>query len=1542
MVTESELAANCLIEHRAALDIRTLSGDSVLYVVAERNHLAVARLILSSGGPLVDSSGNTDLHIAVLRNNLAVVTALIESGLPVDVRSKDGLTPLMCALDEKMAQLLHSKGATLDAKCSNGNTGLHIAAAENKPNALLEFLISQGISVHIKGECNRVPLMLVTSVSTAQFLLSKGADIKAVDKEGNCVLHLAAMRGNKAVVEFFLSRGIPVDIKGSQGRTAFMLAHDQSTAEFLLSKGAAIDAKDEHGNTALHSASECGHDEIINFLLSKNMPVDALGHKGQTPLMMATTVKAAEFLLSKQASIEAKDTDGNSVLYAAASKQHIEVMEFFLSKHIIPRDEAGNTDLHKAVSKHHELVIQVLLDAGMDIDIRNKYGVTPLMCVVHEDIARILLGRKASIDAKDGKGNTALHAAAAQGLDAIVDLLLKNGAIVDVPNECGCTALMYAVTHVTTSILLKKGANIWSTDVLGNNALHLAAERGHVEVAKVLIMNYLDLMLLNKAGNTALHVAVEKEHKLMIDLLLERGLTINTPGGEGQTPLMCASTVSMAEFLLSKRASTNVRNLKGESVLYVAAQQGRAEVVKFFLSRNIVPRNELGDTDLHIAAAFGQDEIVKFLLDQGMPISIRGMHGRTAFMATNSVKTASLLFDQEALIATDDDDNSVWHVVAEKGSEEMAKFLVSKGKVDTRLGQRGNTVLHIAAGRGHEGFVKFLLEQGIDVNIPANDGSTPFMHSANKCIATILMARGALINVKTAHGALAIHIAAKLAHDSFLRFLLESTSVDVPDDDGRTPFMYAADEIIAKTLLARGASRTTIAARGFKAIHVAAEFGHERFVKFLLEQGISVDDTTADGRTALHIALHKGHKSLAEFLLTKARFEESHFVTAVDGQHIEIVEMLLHHKGAGTITNTVMIKAKQSGNVEVIRLLESRAPALTSIIPLQSIVPKLSQAMAKLCTIPDTGVAVRAIASGIENAFMDPLGARETIRALTTAMGDLSHKSNIPPDVLITLTEAIASLSQVGSSTPISGCQLGMPLSFAPGESGSPKGTTLKAPIAIENWLPYLPLAMDNLLHLRLPSVTTIPANLQAFHTAQELSLGARVVVEKHSEATTFWPVLLRDSLFDHWGGIIFVKSGSGTSLTVIDSDNSNLVNSFVSTWTITPVTKLNTEPQRYNNCGPELIENFAFHINGHRASQEVAPYVHSLLLENALLAEDLPQIPENLRLIGFLSNADPIPITYLPLPTSGRLALIKYGSAHEDLDSFEKQTVNENGFIEYLQHELKGAISTFKTVDFGVDVARASEQPTLGNIKTAAVDVLHMWSMYSGFSAFSVGASIVSAAHSYYEDGVLPALYSFSTSAAYMFLPGIVLAGASPHIALAYTASMTLFTGCHAATNVYSFFYSSEANSPTRELHSYVAYKDFSKWLAEKTGFQAFENKTKEYELKINDIKAEIEHHATETNLLSEQGEFGAKIYQHIYAPVITAKHDLQQSVIEGLIPQEAADQALNTQLVSIKDTSYNLCRSETDQDYYCSHKEQEIHHIKIVGSTLQVIEIL
>ncbi len=112
------------------------------------------------------------------------------------------------------------------------------------------------------------------------------------------------------------------------------------------------------------------------------------------------------------------------------------------------QDGYGNTALMHASSLDRPEIVEMLLNAGADVNSRNFfYESTALMCAAENgraNIVEILLNRGADVNAQDGYGNTALVYAAMYGFLDVVQMLLEYGANVDAQTQSGKTALMIA------------------------------------------------------------------------------------------------------------------------------------------------------------------------------------------------------------------------------------------------------------------------------------------------------------------------------------------------------------------------------------------------------------------------------------------------------------------------------------------------------------------------------------------------------------------------------------------------------------------------------------------------------------------------------------------------------------------------------------------------------------------------------------------------------------------------------------------------------------------------------------------------------------------------------------------------------------------------------------------------------------------------------------------------------------------------------------------------------------------------------------------
>ena len=107
------------------------------------------------------------------------------------------------------------------------------------------------------------------------------------------------------------------------------------------------------------------------------------------------------------------------------------------------------------------------------------------------DIARVQAGLDQGADpnARDEKGATALHYAAACGQADLVRMLLDHGAAVDAPGPNGNTALIYAAQQgyaETARILVLDGANPHTPNDFGGTAEKLATGWGHRDIVGIL------------------------------------------------------------------------------------------------------------------------------------------------------------------------------------------------------------------------------------------------------------------------------------------------------------------------------------------------------------------------------------------------------------------------------------------------------------------------------------------------------------------------------------------------------------------------------------------------------------------------------------------------------------------------------------------------------------------------------------------------------------------------------------------------------------------------------------------------------------------------------------------------------------------------------------------------------------------------------------------------------------------------------------------------------------------------------------------------
>ena len=169
--------------------------------------------------------------------------------------------------------------------------------------------------------------------------------------------------------------------------------------------------------------------------------------------------------------------------------------------------------------------------------------------------------------------------------------------------------------------------------------LHIAALKGHKEMAQILIQSGADPNLVDSSRvsqcDTPLLMAVYKRKKEMAKLLIESGADVNMYNELGYTPLHGAAEKGQKEIvklLIENGADVNAAKYKmGITPLHKAAEEGKEEVAKLLINGGADPiaADMFGRTPLHNASLGGYKGVAQLLIKHGADIDMADEDGRT-------------------------------------------------------------------------------------------------------------------------------------------------------------------------------------------------------------------------------------------------------------------------------------------------------------------------------------------------------------------------------------------------------------------------------------------------------------------------------------------------------------------------------------------------------------------------------------------------------------------------------------------------------------------------------------------------------------------------------------------------------------------------------------------------------------------------------------------------------------------------------------------------------------------------------------------------
>ena len=556
------------------------TGDTPLHLVISANcNLFSDELVknhnLFKGVHMVDGSLCLDLSSPIQQEKaLLIVDQFLQKGVNLDTENNIGYTPFSIACCRNFKYIVNNwldKGLiNINYQNNSGDNVLGLMSLYKSNYEVFDLLLNKGADPNIPNKQGFYPMHIAAEkgVLDKVKLLSNYCNVDILSQVNikTTALYFAAQNGHTEIVEWLASKGANIDVKGSNGMTAFFVSVLKGRIEAALAlqkHGAKTNITDSDGSLPVHVAAQSGNVDMLKLMPSNNVNITTDNQYKLTPLWLACLnghLDAVKFLLENGADPNLSRLDnGVSPVCIAMSEKHINIVKQLLGKDSIDLtsvDKTGTSIIHLASALGDAEILQNLIGNNLDINIADNQGFYPIHAATHHghtEIIDILLANGANINTRsENTCWTPLYYAISSGLPenlTLIDYLLAKGADPMIANSSGYYP-MYGAIHYdqldTVKTLLKHDKSIVNqlakdniTPLYYSLRIQHGGKETNITMVKLLLENGADPFIAMNDGDTPIHMAHYAASKEGIKVLLDHGVSLNVQNQELKTPLHC-------------------------------------------------------------------------------------------------------------------------------------------------------------------------------------------------------------------------------------------------------------------------------------------------------------------------------------------------------------------------------------------------------------------------------------------------------------------------------------------------------------------------------------------------------------------------------------------------------------------------------------------------------------------------------------------------------------------------------------------------------------------------------------------------------------------------------------------------------------------------------------------------------------------------------------------------------------------------------------------------------------------------------------------